>query len=36
MPRVTEAYRRLGNPDAPFDLAFRQSQGEAAIFRTAL
>jgi len=36
MPEIVEAYRKIGDPDDRFDIAFWQSQGEQAIFRAAL
>ena len=36
MAEITEAYRRIGDPDDRFDIEFWQRQGEEAIFRTAL
>ena len=36
MGEIVEAYRRIGAPDARFDIAFWQRQGPEAIFRAAL
>ena len=35
MREVTEAYRRIGDPDDRFDIDFWQSQGDLAIFQAA-
>ncbi|NQT18733.1 MAG: hypothetical protein HQ592_03445 [Planctomycetes bacterium] len=36
MPEFTEAYRKIGDPEDRFDIAFRQRQGAKAIFQAAL
>ncbi len=36
MRKISEAYRRLGDPDDRFDIDFWQSQGDRAIFEAAL
>jgi hypothetical protein len=36
MREVSEAYRRIGDPDARYDIEFWQSQGDEAIFTAAL
>ena len=36
MQDITEAYRRIGDPEDQFDIAFWQRLGPAAIFRAAL
>jgi hypothetical protein len=36
MRNISEAYRRIGDPDDRFDLEFWQSQGDPAIFAAAL
>ena len=36
MRKVSESYRRIGDPDDRFDVEFWQSQGDQAIFAAAL
>jgi hypothetical protein len=36
MRKISEAYRRIGDPSDRFDIDFWQSQGERAIFEAAL
>jgi len=36
MRKIVEAYRRIGDTDDRFDIAFWQSQGDEAIFKAAL
>ena len=36
MDEVTEAYRKIGDPEDRFDLEFWQRQGPVAIFQAAL
>ena len=36
MSEVTEAYRKMGDPEDRFDIDFWQSQGDLAIFDAAL
>jgi hypothetical protein len=36
MSEITEAYRRIGDPEDRFDIEFWQSQGPEAIFGAAL
>ena len=36
MRKISEAYRRIGDPEDRFDIDFWQSQGERAIFEAAL
>ena len=36
MREITEAYRKIGDPDDRFDIEFWQSQGDRAIFQAAL
>ena len=36
MRKISEAYRRIGDPDDRFDIDFWQSRGERAIFEAAL
>ena len=36
MAEITEAYRKIGDPDDRFDIEFWQSQGDRAIFEAAL
>jgi hypothetical protein len=36
MSEIVEAYRKIGDPDDRFDLAFWQRQGPEAIFEAAL
>jgi hypothetical protein len=36
MRELSEAYRRIGDPDDCFDIEFWQSQGDEAIFTAAL
>ena len=36
MPDITEAYRKIGDPEDRFDIAFWQRQGAKAIFQAAL
>ena len=36
MPEIMEAYRKIGDPEDRFDIAFWQRLGAAAIFKAAL
>ena len=36
MRKITEAYRKIGDPEDRFDIAFWQRLGPEAIFRAAL